>query len=404
MGQFLAQYQGCIIVYGVNGTPQTFYYSNTSLTTAGLQQESFAPLNQFTLPIQDAALNGIAVFPSSLCIWSSTKDMFRLTGLLTDNTTATAGQQGATLTRLPYNLGCATPFSVVMTPLGAMWMTPNAELWLFTDTYAPRNIGRPVQSVLNTISKGSLSNTRATYYHTNERNWAVWAISANGATSNNQLLILDLDMLASNGSPSFFVFDMATNHPSFYPYVVNGVAVETVYEANGNVRLFASDVDLVQDVDWLGLGVGTEIAVNGSVTLQAWGNDSSFLVKWPAWVRFVTNRTPNQLLADGWSFGINGIDDDIYTFASPLGLTLTPGTNDSFTLSGNAGNSIISAQAGETFRYGPGLFKIGRAANFVAGRRLQFSITFPITAGTSYQVSEIQFVPTSMLAPINALT
>ena len=404
IGSFLAQYQGTIIVYGVGGTPQTFYYSNTALTTQGLQQESFAPLNQFTLPIQDAAINGVAVFPSSLVIWSSTKDMFRLTGLLTDNTVASGGQQGATLTRLPYNLGCATPFSVVMTPLGAMWLTPNAELWLFTDTYAPRNVGRPVQSVLNTIAKNSLSNTRATYYHTNERNWAVWAISANGSSSNNQLLVLDLDMLASNGSPSFFVFDMAINHPSFYPYVVNGVALETVYEAGGNVRLFASDIDLVQDVDWLGSGTGTEVAVNGNVTLQAWGNDTSFLVKWPAWVRFVTNRTPNQVLADGWNFGINGVDDDIYTFAAPLALTLTPGTNDTFTLSGNAGNSIISAQAGETFRYGPGLFRIGRAANFMAGRRLQFVINFPTAAGASYQVSEIQFVPSSMIAPINALT
>jgi hypothetical protein len=401
VGQFVNEYQGRLCVFGVAGALQSFFYSNQETTTLGLPQESFAPLNQVTLPIQNAKLNGMIEFPGSAILWSDKQDMFRLTGLLVDNTVSgvatsnAAAQQGASIARLPYALGCASPFAAEITPLGGIWLTSNAEVWLFTDRYAPRNIGKPVQDILNSVSAANLSLARMKYYHTNTRNWLALCVAANSATYNNTVLVLDLDLLASNGSPSYFTFDMATNSPAwwvFQPGTVQGGnwfprcdSIETVYETAGLVRLLVGQTDLIQDIDYSQGGFGTEIQVpNGQLTTHAYGNDSAFVIKRPGWVRFNTNRDPSMLATDGWSFAIEGIDDDFYTFFNPLTLALTPGVNDSSTLGGNP-----DFAGGLAFRHSPELYKVG-GVNFVMGRRLKFQVNFPSGTGTFYQLRSIQ--------------
>ena len=384
VGSFVAEYQGRLVVFGVPGALQSFFYSNQELTNIGMPQESFAPLNQYTLPIQNAKLNGWIEMPGAALLWSDRQDMYRLTGLLTDNTAATAPQLGAQITRLPYNLGCVNPYAVDLTPLGAIWMTPQAEIWLFTNTYAPRNVGRPIQNLLNTITSAGLQLVRFKYYHNNTRNWLVVSCALNGQAANNTLLILDLDLLASNGSPSFFVFDMATNQPSWYQYSIGASALEVMYEPGNLVRLLVGSTDLIQDADF-STGFGTEIAVPGANLLtHPWGNDSAAMIKRPTFLRFHTNRDPSVLQSDGWSFNVLGIDDDFYTIPFPLNLTLTPGVNDTTSLSGSPNLPI-----GSPFRHSPELFRIG-AVNFIMGRRLQFQINFPSAPGAVYQFRQVQ--------------
>lgn len=401
IGQFINEYQGRLCVYGIPGAPQSFFYSNQETTTIGMPQESFAPLNQITLPIQNGKLNGMIEFPGSLILWSDKQDMFRLSGLLTDNTLQTAASQGASISRLPYNLGSASPFASDITPLGGIWLTSNAEIWLFTDRYAPRNIGRPVQDILNTIAPGSLQLARAKYFHTGTRNWWVLSVAANSSTFNNTLLVLDLDLLASNGSPSYFTFDMATNHPAWWVLqpglvVTQGQnaaptltprcdAVEAVYEAGGAVRLLTGSTDLIQDVDYQTGLFGAETQVPGAtVTLHPFGNDTAYMIKRPSFVRFNTNQNPLLLGVQGWSFQAQAIDDDFYTFAKPLTLNFNPGINDTSTLSGNP-----NLAGGESFRHSPALYRIG-GVNFVAGRRIRFQINFPSVRGVNLQLSSIQ--------------
>jgi hypothetical protein len=465
VGAFLKEYQARLLIYGGTIPGQTFFYTNIESTTIGLPQESCAPLNQITLPIQNANISGMADLPGSLIIWSDKQDMFRLTGLLSDNTplgqaaqTAnTAVGLGTSIVSLPYNLGCANPFAVAITPLGAIWVTSNRELWLYTDKYAPRNIGRPIQNLLRNILPSQLSQIRLTYYHSLDRNWV--SIAFPNGTTNNVLVHLDLDLLASNGQPSFFTFDMATNHPAFWVYNIACNALEVVYEQQGAVREVVGSIDLIQDVDYQTGLFGAETPVTGAgFTTQAWGNDSAFMLKRPGWMRFTTNRDPSVLASEvtvlisaisrtlntvtvttstnhglaansivfiggvldktyngtfqiasvpalnqftyvqvganssssggtasgGWSFAALGIDDDFYTFASPLTLTLTPGVNDTSSLCGNPNLS-----SGEAFRHSPELFRIG-GVNFVMGRRIQFQVNFPSGIGVNYALRSIQ--------------
>jgi hypothetical protein len=460
IGSFVNEYQGRLIVYGVAGANQTFFYSGLELVSQGQPQESFPPLNQVTLPIQNATINGMVEFPGAMVLWSNRQDMFRITGQLTDNTSATAPQIGSTISRLPYNLGCASPFATAITPLGAFWLTPQAEVWVFTDSYAPRNVGRPIQDILNSVPLAQLSSARMAYYHTNTRNWLALAVATGGSATNNTLLILDLDLLASNGSPSFFTFDMATNQPTWYKFSTGSAALEVMYETNGLVRLFTGDsLGNITDVDYQ-QGFGTEQAVTGAgLTTHAWGNDHPFLISRPTWMRFNTNRDPSILSSEqqvligavsravgivtvttaaahnlvvgqpvalvnvtdptyngpaivatvpdtthftflqagatssssggsvfsGWYFQCLGIDDDFYTFQSPLSLLLAPGLNDVATLCGNP-----NLASGQPFRYSPELFRIG-GVNFVAGRRLRWTINFPSNPGVVYQFRSIQF-------------
>jgi len=83
-------------------------------TVVGQPPESFSPLNQVTLPIGDGQLNGSANLPTGFILWSNRQDMFKLTGLLTDNTVSNQFQLGATIQRLPYKIGCGSPYATII--------------------------------------------------------------------------------------------------------------------------------------------------------------------------------------------------------------------------------------------------------------------------------------------------
>jgi hypothetical protein len=305
IGKFLQDYQGRVLVYGVAAALQTFFYSNMEATVVGQPPESFGTLNTVTMPIGDGQINGMANLPTGLLIWSNRQDMFKLTGLLTDNTVANSQQLGATIQRLPYKIGCGSPYATAITPLGAIWLSSDREVWLFTDHYAPKNIGKPVQDVLNRINGSRLPFARMVYYKRGDRSWLALAVALDSSTFNNKLLLLDLDLLASNGQPSFFTFDLATNAPTWYQYDINCEAITTAYDSNSVNHLLVGDVDLVTDTDWQPgfYTVSAEQTVPGSVRLHAFGNEDPHMIKTFEWMRAMTNQQPSSFLA---SFGAHG--------------------------------------------------------------------------------------------------
>jgi len=177
---------------------------------------------------------------------------------------------------------------------------------------------------------------------------------------------------------------MAQNQPTWYKFSLACTALEVMYESSNLVRLFTGGIDKIQDADFSN-GFGTEVAVPGAnLLLHAWGNDSAAMIKRPTFLRFNTNRDPSVLASDGWSFQALGIDDDFYSFAFPLSLTLTPGVNDTSTLSGSPLQNF-----GSPFRHSPELFRVG-GVNFVMGKRIQFQINFPSAPGVQYRFQQIQ--------------
>jgi hypothetical protein len=303
IGSFLQDYQGRMLVYGVAAALQTFFYSNIENTVVGQPPESFGTLNTVTMPIGDGQLNGMANLPTGLIMWSNRQDMFKLSGLLTDNTVASAPQLGATIQRLPYKIGCASPYATAVTPLGAIWLSSDREVWLFTDHYAPKNIGKPVQDFLNRINGVRLAFAKMKFYKRGDRSWLALAIALDSSTFNNKLLLLDLDLLASNGQPSFFTFDLATNAPTWYPYDINCEAIETAYDANSVNHLLAGDVDLITDVDWQPgfYTVSGEQNVPGNNRLHAFGNEDPHMIKTFQWMRVLTNQVPSALAGGGFA-------------------------------------------------------------------------------------------------------
>src|SRR5205807_1933861 len=179
-------------------------------TVVGQPPESYAPLNEVILPIGDGALNGMANLPTGLVIWSNRQDMFKLTGTLTDNTVASTQALGASIQRLPYRIGCASPYATAVSSLGAFWLSSDREVWLFTDHYAPKNIGKPIQDVLNRINGSRLAFARMKNYKSGDRNWLALAIALDSSSCNNKRCLLDLYLLASNGQHRFFALDIAT--------------------------------------------------------------------------------------------------------------------------------------------------------------------------------------------------
>jgi len=371
IGQFLDQYQGRPIVYGVPAALQSFFYGNMETTVVGQPSESFAPLNQVTLPIGEGQLNGSANLPTGFILWSNHQDMFKLTGLLSDNTVSNQFQLGATIQRLPYRIGCASPYATAITSLGVFWLSSDRQVWLFTDHYAPKNVGTPIQDILNRINGARLGFAKMKIYKANDRNWLALAIALDSSGFNNKLCLLDLDLLASNGQPSFFTFDMASNAPTWYLYDVNCESIESAIDGLSKNHMLVGDVNLVTDVDWQPgyFTVGAEQNVTGSNTLHAIGNDNPEVIKTMDWMRAMTNQLPKNLAAQGWKWNILTFDDD----TSIIGVTTTgnvvqliPGQNNP--------SGVLGLE------YSPAKFLFG-SKPFVKGRRFQIQTIFPSAPG-----------------------
>jgi hypothetical protein len=369
IGKFLQDYQSRALVYGVPANLQTFFYSNIEATVIGQPPESYSPLNTVTLPIGDGTLNGMANLPTGLIIWSNRQDMFKLTGLLSDNTIANSTQLGATIQRLPYKIGCASPYATAVTPLGAMWLSSDREVWLFTDHYAPKNVGKPVQDVLNRINGTRLPFAKMTFYKKGDRSWLALAVALDSSAFNNKLLLLDLDLLASNGQPSYFTFDMATNAPTWYQYDVNCESMCAAYDAKSTNHLFVGDVDLITDLDWQPgyFTITAEQNVPGSNKLHAFGNEDPHMIKTFEWMRALTNQVPNNLASQGWAWSVDAFDDDRFVIGvNPLTTNLIPGVDSN-------SNPLF-------LEYSPAKFKFG-GVRPVKGRRFQIGCTFPSAPG-----------------------
>jgi len=369
IGQFVDQYQSRPIVYGVAGNPQTFFYGNIEATVVGQPCESFSPLNTVTLPIGDGELFGTANLPTGFILWSNRQDMFKLTGLLSDNTIANATQLGATIQRLPYAVGSASPYAKAVTPLGVIWLSSDREVWLFTDHYAPKNLGKPVQDILNRINGARMPFAKISYYKRGERSWLSLAIALDSSTFNNKLLLLDLDLLASNGEPSYYTFDLAANAPTWYQLDINCEGLCTSYDGNSVNHLMVGDVDLITDADWQSTyyTIGAEQNVPGGVTQHAFGNDDPHMIKTFDWMRTLTNQIPKDLAPQGWNWKINAYDDDKFVIGVNANTTsIIPATDSN-------PNTLF-------LEYSPAKFKFG-GFRPVKGRRFQIQTVFPSAPG-----------------------
>jgi len=380
IGTYVSEYQSRLEVWGVPGAPQSFFYSNFENTNVGLPWDSFAPLNQVTLPMGNAQLRAVANLPTGQIIWSSQQDMFKLTGLLTDNVVSTDTQLGATVQRLPYKIGAASAFAVAVTSLGAIWLSSDRQVWLFTDHYAPKNIGQPIQDILSSINGARLKFARMKYYKQGDKNWLELSVATGSSAFNNKKLILDINLLTSNGQPSFFTFDMATNQPTWYIYDVNCEADEVVVDGNSNWHTLSGDLDLITETDWTDgyFTITAEQSIAGAgFTTHALGNEAPEIIKKLKWMRCNTNQLPKYLASQGWKWNILIYDDDQFVLGvSPNTRTLIPGSN--------SGSAIIGLENS------PAVFRLNQGVQFAMGRRFQFQTLFPSLPGfwefRSYQI------------------
>ncbi len=366
VGGALKQAQSRLLVYRVPGAMQTLFYSNLEFTSVGSPPDSFAPLNQITFPIGSAELGLVLETQTGIVVWSNERDMFKINGLLSDNSVATGVQLGASIQRLPYALGAAGQFAGTETPLGLVWLTSDREVYIYNEQFPPRNIGRPIQDLLNRINPARLHDARMVFYTMRDRSWVVLGVALDSSTVNNTLLVLDIAQLV-NGAAGGFAYDFVQSQPAWYVLLSGGSAL-----AVSDTRLLTGSSDTILDADYDGVQfkIG-ELPTFGFVELHAFGNDSPESIKRLKWVRLVTNQAPTT---SGWAITVKAIDDDVFTFDSPQTTTLTPGTD--------------SPSVGRAFIESPFLFRLG-GVKFVQGRRLRFRVDFPSDFG-DLELHELQ--------------
>jgi len=372
VGTFVKEWQGRILVFGKSGDEQSVFYSNIEFTVFGVPTESFAPLNSIRLPIGSAKISAAAVVPTGLVLFSDQEDMFKITGLLQDNDVVDDFAIGSTIRRLPYKHGCAHHTAITETPYGIFWVSPENRIHYWDDLNQPVLVSLPIQNLMyNGIVAAKV---KMTYYRDEIAHWLVVAVAQSPSTTNDKLLFLDLDSLKKTGQ-----FD-------WYQYDLDCEGLTTLFgKGSLQQRLLVGGTDVVQDAVYNGTAfkVGAEKIITGAnVKFHQLGNDTPQVIKQLKMLRVHTNRTPAQFETDGWSIKVHGVGDDVFTLASPLTRTLTPGTD-----------SPTAAQANQ-FIEGPNLFKFG-GTNFLHGRGIQFEVIFP-NGLAQFDLQQLSFIIRSL--------
>ena len=146
-----------------------------------------------------------------------------------------------------FSENCAGADAAVSTPYGLAWMNSGRRIWLWQGGTELLDIGRPIQSILDTIPATEIRNTYLTWYSGNGRQWLVVNCRASapddedGAAEQHRTLVYDFGRAQQGGSQPGLWFEwtdiLGTAAGVFYdddglPFLLIGDSLSTVKQAD----------------------------------------------------------------------------------------------------------------------------------------------------------------------------
>lgn len=189
-GQFPTKHRGRI--YMLQGQNIVFSKSLAEVTTptttvAGRYEEAWPAQNTFDISV--GAETGRALLTDGDFLYIGTdRHVLRLVGDGPQNfePPQTAFNEGGVL-----NQDCWRSVFIDGSPLGSMWITPDYRVYL-SDFNTHRDVGLPIQDVLNSINTAANANVYAQYYALGAFNLYVLAIPTGVNTDLDTLCVYDL--------------------------------------------------------------------------------------------------------------------------------------------------------------------------------------------------------------------
>lgn len=183
----------CLCDFRESGTRPQVQYSAFESVPYGSPWESWPPSNAIYLPNKgDSARSGIETPIGALVLGEA--DSYLIRGTLTDKVASPAGIISATESIQPmaWALGTRSPYTLVTTPFGAMWLDQNKRIQMWDYSNFPQEIGIPIRNLLAEIQDTSDARDMAEaqwYQHGKDGGAFVLTASTAGTTNNKQFII-----------------------------------------------------------------------------------------------------------------------------------------------------------------------------------------------------------------------
>ncbi|KKK73342.1 hypothetical protein LCGC14_2894790, partial [marine sediment metagenome] len=192
VGFFLAKSHGRIYILRLVGARQDIAYTGYERILDGRPEESVPPSNRLRLAIGADEIRGGGALQAGLVAFSKSNEMFMLRGNPEDVTSDEPILFTAFLEQLPWDLGCASGYTVRSTPHGIAWLGSDLKVYLFNGFDEPLDMSEGIYPLLKEITPNQKQNARAAFFRWVESDWYALLVPVNGATKPNRIFLFDL--------------------------------------------------------------------------------------------------------------------------------------------------------------------------------------------------------------------
>lgn len=306
VGNYLALWGTRTFIFNLVGDRQGIAYTGFNKIYVGRPEQSCPPNNRLRLATGADAIAGGGVLPAGVVAFDKSNKMFLFRGQPEDITNTAPVEFTAFLQQLPWDIGCASHFTIVNSDRGLIWLTPDRQVRTFDGMGKPNIISGGVEPILRRITSGTESNARAVHWHYVDRDWYVLALAVDNSYALNMLLVFDLE---ENPDVNCGVFPV-----SLGTFQSLGV-LEMV---DGSQKLVVGQAGYLKEIKAVSTatnGVNRARTTTSGTLTAFWrsgyfGNDSPQTVKLMRWLR---------IIADNIGFRVKRylVDDDSYTVENP---------------------------------------------------------------------------------------
>jgi hypothetical protein len=323
IGKYVAVGQSRVFIFNLNGNPQDIIYSGYEQILLGRPEESFPPYNRLRLSIGAESIAGGAVLPNGVIAFSQTGNMYQLRGAVEDITLNLPANFSAVLQELPWTLGCASHFTIQVTPYGLIWLAGNKTVQFYDGTDAPIDISTGVYPLLQTIAPGTETQCISGYFNWLERDWYALLCCVNGSQVINRLFMFGATVTPSQTSGELytvsavevFVSDIPTTFPNSIQWI--GVLTNALLQRQlcvaGQGFIWQLPVSSTT-VNGITQNYAIQPATAGQLNAYwrggYFGNDTPYRSKTFRWARLLTDN-------GGFQMQFRLVDDEQRTFQKP---------------------------------------------------------------------------------------
>lgn len=230
----------CLCDFRGDLTRQQVQFNSYETVFYGQPWESWWPLNIINIPNKgDAARAGIETEVGALVL--AENDAYLIRGELSDKVSGPESPVSITehLQPLKWSIGTRSPYSLVSTPFGEIWLDQNKRIQLWNRAGYPNEAGLPIRTSLNAIlDTDAARNMAEGKWFQHGKNGGVYVLTAStSGSANNQLFILTIYKDPEKGDLRFGA-------------AVSDITAQclVVADVSGRMRLYAGVTDRLREL------------------------------------------------------------------------------------------------------------------------------------------------------------